>query len=80
MKIPAKRYQDCSLPVRIWRRRHYLWIPLDAFDFYINNQDGFFDCFKECWSVATGLAQFKMNWMYEWSPDDFKKDFGKTDQ
>ncbi len=60
----VKRYQDCNLFIKIWRRRWYFAIPYWACRIYFfkdENIDMEWDC---CWSVSKGLAQSKMNWFY----------------
>lgn len=58
-----KRYQDCSIIEKIWRRRWYLMIPIYTIDMWHNNLDM---PLKECYAVAIGLAQCKMLWLYDW--------------
>lgn len=71
MNMEEKRYQDCSLIVKIWRRRFYFLIPYEAIRFFFLNSlhakssDDLID-FRSCWSIAIGLAQSRMNWTYSW--------------
>lgn len=55
-----KRYQECSLPVRIWRRRYYLPIPFLTIYWYFTTPHPL----NWCWSIAIGNAQVKMRWVY----------------
>jgi len=71
-----KLYQDCSLLVRIWRRRYYLPIPLMALIMWIRSRQEendvelkllFRDCwlsFRDCWTINKERAQIKMKWVY----------------
>ena len=75
-----KRYQHCAWYVRLWRRRHYLGIPLEALDIWWHNgahrkdrEDDWPISFKLAWSIAIGSAQGRMGWYYNW-----KEVFGKT--
>jgi hypothetical protein len=71
MKRNVKRYQECSWPVRLWRRRHYLGIPYRAIRYWWSSKrhtkpDDEFGpmSFGLCWSIAIGEAQIDMNWYY----------------
>jgi hypothetical protein len=70
-----KRYQDCNFLVRIYRRRHYLSIPLISFVGWYSNRkskkDKFYLSFKDWWGLSEGLAQSRMNWVHDWK--DVKK-------
>jgi len=71
-----KTFQDCSLPVKIWRLRHYLWIPFEAAHCWVRSveqgtetpEDFRHPCFRTCWNIALGMAQYRMNWVFrpEW--------------
>jgi hypothetical protein len=60
----TKRYQECSLAEKLWRRRFYCLIPIYAVDLWHNNLDM---NFSECWVLSTGIIQSKMNWLYTWN-------------
>ncbi len=68
-----KRYQECNILEKIWRRRHYLAIP---FIFIYHNYFVSFDVYddessiyyiptgKNLWKLLVGIAHCKMNWVY----------------
>ena len=65
-----KRYQDCGTREKAWRCRHYLRIPFDtayawAWD-RINCPPNEWDTFGLHWRLSVGIAQGRMNWMYQW--------------
>ena len=63
----ADRYQYQPWHVKLWRRRHYIPIPLIAARIYLTtrkNREGL--PFWTAWSIAIGLAQVKMNWLHDW--------------
>ena len=65
-----RRYQDCSIPVKAWRRRHYLKIPFRAYRLWVRSRYPFDPTLEpftwdEAKSLATGLAQGDMNWYYD---------------
>jgi hypothetical protein len=66
----GKRYQDCGILEKVWRRRYYLWIPIDAISWFFNSSNSL--SFAEKWSIAIGSAQIKMNWVYDW--EDIKRE------
>ena len=61
----AKRYQDCSFLVRMWRRRHYIPIPFQTLYSWLRyrDQEGF--TLLGWWQLHIGLAQVKMLWIYD---------------
>ena len=61
------RYQHQKWYVKLWRRRHYLRIPGIAFNIWRAGER-----WKFAWSIAIGLVQVDMNWLYDWK--DLKKD------
>ena len=70
----ADRYQYQSWYIKLWRRRHYISIPLSAWKMYWANME--VDraarhtrqlSWSNAWSIAIGLAQAKMNWLHDWS-------------
>lgn len=70
MRNKADRYQHQPWYVKLWRRRHYVPIPLAALRMWLSRphcEDGEVLSFKVCWSIAIGLAQVKMNWLHDWS-------------
>lgn len=65
----AKRYQECSLPIRVWRRRYYLAIPYRTYRLWVcskypQNFDSEGLTWGEAKAIATGLAQSNMGWYY----------------
>ena len=78
-----KRYQDCGLLEKLWRRRYYLVIPFQGISIWFMNKinpNEFPMTLKESFFLATGIADVNMNWLYSW--EDVKKrldlDRGKT--
>lgn len=62
--VTTKRYQECGLVERLWRRRHYLRVPFEAASDYRRDPE-FFDCsFANAWSCAIGMAEVRMRWWY----------------
>lgn len=72
--MKTTRYQYCNVFVKLWRRRWYLVIPWWTVSIYFNQKDEESDyklSFKSCWKMSIGLAQGKMNWVYD-AKDIFK--------
>ena len=74
-----KLFQECPLPVKVWRLRHYLAIPYHAFRMWVRgvelhtsnpNTRMPYLPFRDCWDICKGLAQVRMNWLHEWKSDD----------
>jgi hypothetical protein len=64
----SNRYQYQPWYIKLWRRRHYLSIPFVALRAHLSRpEDLHRPPFKIAWSIAIGLAQVKMNWLYDWS-------------
>jgi hypothetical protein len=77
---PERRYQECSVWERAWRRRYWLAIPYEAAQIFLANQrapgtipahyaDGTEAPFERtswrmAWSIASGLACQKAKWYY----------------
>ena len=72
-----KRFQDSNEVVKIWRRRHYITLPLwwvwySVFaNFKVNNyndQKEFTEItypkWGNLWRILSGLCQMKMGWHY----------------
>lgn len=55
------RYQHQNWYIKLWRRRYYLLIPFTAYSIWKTGEK-----FKVAWSLAIGLTQVKMNWLYDW--------------
>jgi len=68
LKKLKKRYQNCNIVEKIWRRRWYLLIPYHTFRFYYytRKKSSFRMSLRHCYKLAVGMAQYKMNWMYGW--------------
>jgi hypothetical protein len=80
-----KRYQECRWPVRLWRRRHYLAVPVEALLLWLKARAHYLNhpcserpprmrTFSVAWGVAKGSAQFRMEWWY--SMDELRSMFG----
>ena len=61
--IKNKRYQECSLLEKIWRRRYQLLIPYYAFRSYIKS-NSLGNSWSECWDIEIGTSHYRMNWWY----------------
>ena len=69
MEQNIKRFQDCNWLVKLWRLRHYLYIP---FKFAKHKLDSDFEFHnRNLWNVLVGSAQCDMNWVYS-SEEVFK--------
>ncbi len=68
-----KRFQECNWLVKLWRYRHYFYIPFRFF-WWRWFVDGKMTS-KEYWSLLVGSAQCDMNWTYshEEVMEEFKK-------
>jgi hypothetical protein len=65
MSDKQDRYQYQSWYIKFWRRRYYILIPIFAFKMWVKGSFNNYR-FRICWSIAKGLAQAKMNWLYDW--------------
>lgn len=63
MNKQMKRFQECSWYIRLWRMRHYWYVPFDAIQlWWYNRKDPDMD-FSLCWGVGVGTVEMvKMNW------------------
>ena len=69
MKDKKDRYQYQPWHIKLWRRRWYMKIPLDAIRIWIanrNKKDGL-STFNFALALAIGEAQYKMNWLYDFN-------------
>lgn len=57
-----KRYQDCNWLVKLWRRRWYIWAYYKALMVTLEYSDA---DFKTNLSIAKGIAEVEMNWVYD---------------
>ena len=78
-----KRFQDCNWLVKLWRYRHYLYIPFNFINYYIMcvfnpSYKGPYVRAKSLWSVLIGSAQCDMKWYFTtdevWKSLKIKKD------
>ena len=60
------RFQYQPWYVKLWRYRHYMGIPYSALNMWFHTRNDDDLNFKNCWSIAIGLAQVKMKWYYSW--------------
>ena len=67
------RYQYQPWYICFWRRRYYIMIPYTTFKFWKGNKISW----KLCWSIAMGIIQYKMNWVYDW--EEVKERLEKVD-
>ena len=67
MRNKKDRYQYQKWYVKLWRRRWYLKIPLDAIRIWFANRKYKDDTstFSFALALAIGEAQYKMNWLYD---------------
>jgi hypothetical protein len=67
MNNKKNRYQYQKWYVKLWRRRWYLKIPLDAIRIWFANRKKKDDLstFTFALALAIGEAQYKMNWLYD---------------
>jgi hypothetical protein len=57
-----KRYQECNILEKTWRRRHYLKIPFKWIWWKISSNKGFTN--GGYWKILIGSAQIDMRWYY----------------
>ena len=67
MERDIKRFQDCNWLVKLWRYRHYVYIPFKFAWFKLRYRRywevrEFND--RTIWSILVGSAQCDMNWVY----------------
>jgi hypothetical protein len=58
-----KRFQESNWIVKLWRLRHYIYIPFRFLSYKLRGGDDFPND-KTPWSVLVGSAQCDMNWNY----------------
>ena len=58
-----KRFQECNWVVKLWRYRHYVYIPF-RFIWYIMKTTNKDMIDKNIWSILVGSAQCDMKWTY----------------
>lgn len=78
MSKPAKihgiclddRFQNQPWYVKLWRYRHYLYIPYNTIKSYIlvrqTEPPEYYLSLRQVYSISKGLAQSKMKWYYTW--------------
>jgi len=62
-----KRYQDCNWIVKLWRLRHYVYIPFRWLRWMFDESDApelQYCTSKTKWKILLGVAQCDMNWTY----------------
>jgi hypothetical protein len=57
-----RRYQECNILEKTWRRRHYLKIPFKWIWWKIKSNEGFTS--GGYWKILVGTAQMDMKWYY----------------
>jgi hypothetical protein len=57
-----RRYQECNILEKTWRRRHYLKIPFKWIWWKITSNKGFTSV--GYWKILIGIAQMDMKWYY----------------
>ena len=62
-KTKMKRYQESNWIVKLWRRRHYVYIPFKFISYKLRGGDDFPNN-KTLWAVLVGSAQCDMKWTY----------------
>jgi hypothetical protein len=67
MTAKNNRFQYQPWYIKLWRYRYYIKIPFIAGSMFIKCKT----LRGHCYSVAKGLMQAKMNWVYDW--DEIKK-------
>jgi hypothetical protein len=69
LNIMSKRFQECNRLVKLWRYRHYVYIPfrwLWGLHLFLKSPiagSGKFSG-KQFWSILVGSAQCDMKWYY----------------
>jgi len=58
----ANRYQNQPWYIKLWRRRHYLSVPYDAYQSWRAWKGD--ETFRTCWGVSIGMAQARMKWFF----------------
>ena len=72
----SNKYQDQKWYVKLARRRHQLFVPIEAVITYIRGDYDDLDEGKEpfslYWDMALSMADIRMKWILDW--EDFKKE------
>ena len=55
------RYQDSKQIVKLWRLRHYVYIPFRFISWKLRDNEFHY---KDMWKILIGSAQCDMNWTY----------------
>jgi len=55
------RFQNQPWYIKLWRLKWYLLIPYWSLCLTYTKVSEFYNC----WKIATGIAQAKMNWLYD---------------
>ena len=64
MERGIKRFQECNWLVKLWRYRHYLYIPFKFIRYKLQGSQNVIPSNKALWSILVGSAQCDMNWTY----------------
>ena len=63
-----KRYQDSNCIVKLWRRRHYVYVPFKFISYKLRGPQAGFDSWeptnKQLWGILVGAVQCDMKWTY----------------
>jgi len=57
-----RRYQECNILEKNWRKRHYLKIPFKWIWWKITSNKGFTS--GGYWQILVGVAHMDMKWYY----------------
>ena len=81
-----KRFQECNWLEKVWRYRHYMYIPFKWFyyqyisAFYITDDETFIDekvRGKVLFKLLKSIAQLDMKWYH--TMEEVRKSFGMDD-
>jgi len=59
-----KRFQECNWVVKLWRYRHYCYIPFKFIRYKLQGSQNVIPSNKALWSILIGSAQCDMKWYY----------------
>ena len=62
-----KRFQECNWVVKLWRYRHYVYIPFRYMKYKLQgrvHED--LASNSHLWGILVGSAQCDMKWTYTW--------------
>ena len=68
MDDQMKRFQESNWLVKLWRYRHYCYIPFKFISYKLRGPQAGFPGWepnnKQLWNILVGSAQCDMNWTY----------------